>query len=82
MAAATDYMRVVACITDEDIAASDTYTLKSDSSITWTSFPSRILEIVCTKNDATATYRVCFRISLYGWKHNFITFPTPPDSGP
>ena len=41
---------------DEDIAASDTYTLKSDSSLTWTSFPSRIPETVYTKNDATATY--------------------------
>ena len=43
---------------DEDIATSDTYTLKSDSSITSTSFPSRIPETVCTKNDATATYGV------------------------
>ena len=34
---------------DEDIAASDAYTLKSDSSTTWTSFPSRIPETVCTK---------------------------------
>ena len=67
---------------DEDIAASDTYMLKSESSTTWTSFPSRILETVCTKNDATATYRVRLRRSLYGWKYNFITFPTPPDSGP
>ena len=39
---------------DEDIAASEAYTLKSDSFSTWTSFPSRIPEIVCTKNDATA----------------------------
>ena len=31
---------------DEDIAASDMYTLKSDSSTTWTLFPSRITEIV------------------------------------
>ena len=66
----------------EDIAASDRYTLKSDSSTTWTSFPSRILETVCTKNDATATYGVCLKNFLYGWKYNFITFPTPPDSGP
>ena len=42
-------------VIDEDIAASDTYTLKSDSSTTWTSFPSRIPETVCTKTDATAT---------------------------
>ena len=67
---------------DEDIAASDAYTLKSDSSSTWTSFPSRIPETVCTKNDATATYGVRLRRSLYGWKENFITFLTPPDSGP
>ena len=67
---------------DEDIAASDAYTLKSDSSSTWTSFPSRIPETVCTKNDATATYGVRLRRSLYGWKDNFITFLTPPDSGP
>jgi len=67
---------------DEDIATSDTYTLKSKSSTTWTSFPSRISETVCTKNDATATYGVCLRRSLYGWKDNFITFPTPLDSGP
>ena len=67
---------------DEDIAASDTYTLKSDSSTTWTLFPSRIPETVCTKNDATSTYGVRLRRSLYGWKDNFITFPTPPDSGP
>ena len=68
--------------TDEDIAASDAYTLKSDSSSTWTSFPSRIPETVCTKNDATATYGVRLRRSLYCWKDNFITFPTPPYSGP
>src|SRR6185503_6054526 len=43
---------------DEDIAASDTYTLKSDSSTTWTSFPSRIPKIVCTKNDTMTTYGV------------------------
>ena len=67
---------------DEDITASDAYTLKSDSSSTWTSFRSRIPEIVCTKNDATATYRVRLRRSLYGWKDNFITVLTPPDSGP
>ena len=41
---------------DEDIAASDTYTLKTKSSTTWTLFPSRITKTVCTKNDATATY--------------------------
>ena len=67
---------------DEDIAASDAYTLKSDSSSTWTSFPSRISETVCTKNDATATYEVRLRGSLYGWKDNFIAFPKPWDSGP
>ena len=67
---------------DEDIAALDMYTLKSDLSTTWTSFPSRIPETVCTKNDATATYGVRLRISLYGWKDNFITFPTPPNSSP
>ena len=67
---------------DEDITASDTYTFKSQSSSTWTSFPSRIPEIVCTKNDVTATYGVRLRISLYGWKDNFITFLTPPDSDP
>ena len=67
---------------DEDIAASDTYMLKSESSTTWTSFPSRILETVCTKNDATATYRVRLRRTLYGWKDNFINFSTPLDSGP
>ena len=50
---------------NEDIAASDTYTLKSDSSLTSTSFPSRIPETVYTKNDATATYRVRLRITLY-----------------
>ena len=69
------------CI-DEDIAASDTYTLKSDSSTTWTLIPSRIPETVCTKNNATATYRVHLMRVLYGWKDNFISFPTPPDSGP
>ena len=69
-------------ISDEDIPASDTYTLKSESSTTWTSFPSRISETVCTKNDATATYGVRLRSSLYGWKDNFITFPKPLDSGP
>ena len=67
---------------DEDIVASDTYTLKSESSTTWTSFPSRISETVCTKNDSTATYGVRLRRSLYGWKDNFIKFPTPPDSDP
>ena len=67
---------------DEDIAASDMYTLKSDSSTTWTSFPSQIPEIVCTKNNATATYEVHLRRTLYGWKYNFITFLTQPDSGP
>ena len=67
---------------DEDITSSDTYTLKSESSSTWTSFPSRIPETVCTKNDATTTYEVHFMRSLYGWKYNFITFPMPPDSGP
>ena len=66
---------------EEDIAASELYTLKSDSSTTWTSFPSRIPETVCTKNNATATYGVRLR-TLYGWKDNFITFPTPPESGP
>ena len=66
---------------DKDIIASDTYTLKSESSSTWTSFPSRILETIYTKNDATTTYEVCFMRSLYGWKYNFITFPMPPDSG-
>ena len=69
-------------VDDEDIAASDAYTLKSDSSSTWTSFPSRIPETVCTKNDATATYGVRLRRSLYGWKDNFITFLTPLYSGP
>ena len=49
----------------EDITTSDTYMLKSESSSTWTSFPFQILEIVCTKNDATATYGVHFRRSLY-----------------
>ena len=34
---------------DEDITASDTYTLKSDSSTTWTLFPSRIPETVSPK---------------------------------
>ena len=67
---------------DEDVAASGTYTLKSDSSTTWTSFPSRIPETVCTKNNATATYGVRLRRNLYGWKDNFISFQTPPDSGP
>ena len=67
---------------DEDITASDTYTFKSQSSSTWTSFSSRILETVCTKSVATATYGVRLRRSLYSWKHNFITFPTPPDSDP
>ena len=67
---------------DEDIAASDAYTLKSDSSTTWTSFLSRIPETVCTKNNATATYGVYLRRTLYGWTDNFITFPTPPDSSP
>ena len=69
-------------VDDEDIAASDTYTLKSDSSTTWTSFPSRIPEIVYTKKDATATYGVRLRRYLYGWKDNFIIFPMPLDSGP
>ena len=67
---------------DEDIAASDAYTLMSDSSTPWTFFPSQIPETVCTKNDATATYGVRLRRSLYGWKDNFINFLTPPDSGP
>ena len=64
---------------DKDINTSDTYTLKSESSSTWTSFPSRIPETVCTKNDATVTYGVLFKRSLYGWKHNFVTFPMPLD---
>jgi len=67
---------------DEDIATSDTYTLKSESSTTWTSFPSLILDTVCTKNNATATYGVLLRISLNGWNDNFIIFPPPRDSGP
>ena len=67
---------------DEDIAASDTYTLKSYSSTTWSLFPSQIPEIVYTKNNATATYGVRLRRTLYGWKDNFINFPMPPDSGP
>ena len=67
---------------DEGITASDAYTLKPDSSTTWTSFPSRILETVYTKNNTTATYGVRLRRTLYGWKDNFINFPTPPDSGP
>ena len=66
---------------DEDITTLDMYTLKSELSSSWSSFRFRIPEIVCTKNDATVTYGVHFRISLYGWKDNFITFPTPPDSG-
>ena len=74
--------RVIMMLPNEDIAASDAYTLKSDSSSTWTSFPSRIPETICTKNDAMATYGVRLRISLYGWKDDFITFPRPPDSGP
>ena len=49
---------------DEDIATSDAYTLKSDSSSTWTSFSSRIPETVCTKIDATNTYGVRLRRSL------------------
>ena len=61
---------------DEDIATSDAYTLKSDSSTTWTSFPSRISETVCTKNNATSTYGFRLRRTLYGWKDNFINFPT------
>ena len=67
---------------DEDIAASDTYKFKSESCSTWTSFPSRIPEKVCTKNDATATYGVHLRRSLHSCKDNFKIFPTPPDSVP
>ena len=60
---------------EEDIAASDTYTLKSQSSTTWTLFHSRIPEAVCTKNDATTIYGVRLRRSLYGWKDNFKELP-------
>ena len=34
-----------------------------------------------TKINAQAAYGVRLR-TLYGWKDNFITFPTPPDSNP
>ena len=67
---------------DQDITTLDTYTLKSESSTSWTSFSSQIAETVCTKNDAMATYGVYLRRSLYGWIDNFIHFPIPPDSGP
>ena len=67
---------------DVDNTALDAYTLKSDSSTTWTSFPSRIPETVCTKNNAMATYGLRLRSTLHGWKDNFINFPTPLDSGP
>ena len=64
---------------DENITTLDTYTLKFQSPSSWTSFPSRIPEILCTKHNVTDTYGVRFGSSLYGWKNNFITFPRPPD---
>ena len=59
---------------DENITTLDTYTLKFQSPSSWTSFPSRIPEILCTKHNVTDTYGVRFGSSLYGWKNNFITF--------
>ena len=67
---------------NEDITTLNTYTLKSELSSSLSSSCFRIPETVCTKNDATVTYGVHFSISLYGWKHNFISFPMPLDSAP